>query len=217
MPLDWRARVDELTDVQRLVHLAARLDSVSVEEWRGNLLGQMRRCYEAELTAMAARVGCPGRQARLNNGPILSELNDQAAEWAAGICNTYNYDLAAALHNIGVETPRANRNTYVKRLQAWDQQREKTKSVDIAAYTEGWTRSKAQADFRAMNGTMGTARLVPTEAVCPVCLGLVARGEIPLREALKNPPPFHPRCPHNYEMTLEQVARDDCPLLWLGE
>jgi hypothetical protein len=217
MPRNWQAVVDQLADVQKLVHLAMRRDDLDVDQWRASLLRQMRRAYEEELAAMAARVGCPGRTARLENGPLLSALNEQAGAWAANVCNTYNYDLALAVQAIAEQTPTANRNTYAKRIQEWDEGRKQWKDQQIAAYTDGWTRAQAQSDFRRMNGTLGTAELVPQDAVCPVCLGIIARGKIPLREAMRNPPPFHLGCPHYWDIQAEQAARDDCPLLWMGE
>ena len=64
MPLDWGQLVSQLTNVQKLVHLAARRDPIDVDSMRTSLLREMRRVYEAELTDMAARVGCRGRRGR---------------------------------------------------------------------------------------------------------------------------------------------------------
>lgn len=194
MPREWQPLVNEMTPVGKLVHLAMRRDAYDVEEQRTALLRMMRRAYESELRAMAQRVGCGGRTARLNNGAVLSELNDQAQEWARGIANTYNYDLAQEVGRIRTEAPRANRNTYAARVQEWHTERSAWKDKQIADYADSWARAKAQSDFRDMNNTMGTAQLEPKTGVCPVCLGIIARGDVPLREALKEPPPYHPNC-----------------------
>lgn len=195
MPLDWGQLVSQLTNVQKLVHLAARRDPVDTDAVRTTLLREMRRVYEAELTDMAARIGCRGRRGRLSNGPILTELNEQAKQWAEGINNTYNYDLGSAIRTIATDAPRANRHVYAKRLGEWDSNRAAFKNPQIAQNSEGWARSKAQQDFRIHNPVTGTAELMPKAAVCPICQGIVARGEIPLQEALRGPsPPYHPNC-----------------------
>jgi hypothetical protein len=217
MPRDWRPLVDQMTDVQKLVHLAHRQDSVDVEQRRIELLQAARHAYENELTIQAARVGCPGRVGRLANGPLLSELNDACAAWAESIANTYNYDLAVAIQNIAAETPMANRNTYAKRLRDWHEQRSGWKNPQIAQYTDGAARAQAQADFYRFNPNLGTATLEPTEAVCPVCQGWIERGEVSLRVALNHPPPYHPGCPHGWRTEPDRVPRDECPLLWMGE
>ena len=217
MPRDWEVRMSDLTPVQILVHLALRRDVIDIEEWKTSLLQQMRRIYEHELTAMAARVGCPGRSAMIGEGAILSELNDQAQEWATGICNTFNYDACSAIETIRSDVPTANRHVYAYRLKKWEAARNQWKIPQIAEFTEGWTRSKAQTDFKSHNGTVGMARLVPFHGVCPVCLAMIARGWMPLREALADSPPWHPNCPHTWELDPDKVPPDQCPLLWMGE
>jgi len=214
---DWHGVAEGMTNVQKLVHLAMRQDDFDVDRIRVELLGMRRKAYEDELTIQARRVGCSGRSGRLENGPILSELNGMCAEEAVGIVNTYNYDLAGAVLNIFAETPTANRYVYAKRLQAWEEKRSSWKASQIAEYSEGTARSKAQSDFYELNNIGGVAELMPKSAVCPVCIGWVERGEVPLREAENNPPPYHPNCPHLWSTDPDRVAREDCPLLWMGE
>lgn len=191
MPRDWRSAVAEMTRVQRLVHLAMRRTLDDEERVRAELLRQRRAFYEDELTDQAARVGCPGRRGRLGEGPILSELNEASRDDAASIVNTYNYDLAAAIRQVHAETPTANRWVYAKRLGAWESKRADWKDPQIAQYTEMSARSLAQQHFHRFNATIGFAELMPKTAVCPVCKGWVARGEVPLRVAQEHPPPYH--------------------------
>jgi len=202
--------------VQKLVHLAMRLGEDEVERWRVALLRQLRDEYVHELEMMAERVGCK-RRAHLGEGPILAMLNEQASEWAKGIVNTYNYDLAQAIVAISKQTPTANRHVYAARLRAWEQAREKWKLPQIAAYTSGWARARAQEDFRRYNGVMGSAELVPKSAVCPVCQAIIARGRIPLRVALNDSPPYHPNCPHRWSIFADKITEQECALLWMGE
>ena len=217
MARQWQPLVDQLSDVGKLVHLAARKEPLDVDRVRSELLRERRRYYEAELTAQAARVGCPGRSGNLSNGAILSELNQKSMEDATSIVNTYNYDLAVAIRYIRAETPTANRFTYAKRLGEWETRRGAWKNDQIALYTETSARAKAQADFYQYHANFGTAELVPKTAVCPVCRGWVARGEVPLRTAMNHPGPFHVGCPHTWETHPERVAREDCPMLWMGQ
>ena len=126
---------------------------------------------------------------------ILDELRAASERDATSIVNTYNADLASAIRYIRAETPTANRYVYAKRLGEWEQKRAKWKDGQIAQYTEMSARAKAQQDFFAKNSVHeGTATLEPKRAVCPVCQGWVARGEVPITVAKNNPPPYHPNC-----------------------
>ena len=216
MPLDWRTLTGGMTDVMKLVHLAARMDSIDEDEWRTTFLRERRRAYEDELSIQARRVGC-SRRGNLRNGPILSALNETSKTDAASIVNTFNYYLAAAIIRIKEEVPTANRYTYAKRLAVWAPTYWAWKQPQIDQMTDGTARAKAQTDFYQHNGHFGTARLLPTTAVCPVCLGWIARGIVPLRIALQYPPPYHPNCPHYWSTRPDKVAKEDCQMLWMGE
>lgn len=218
MPLDWHSVVNTMTDVQRLVHLAMRQDAIDEDRTRTELLRQARRIFEEELTIQAGRVGCPGRRGRLSNGPILTEINELCKTWATSQINTYNYDLAGAILSIAADTPSANRNTYTKRLQEWDASRQSQRGPLIAQYIEGAVRALANQHFYEQNGAaLGYAILQPSEAVCPVCQGWIQRGEVPLKVAMNNPPPYHFRCPHSFTIYPDKWSPDDCPILWMGE
>ena len=219
MPRDWESKVSELSDVGKLVHLSMRRDNVDEEQMRGELLKVRRRAYEHELTLQARRVGCNGRQGRLTTGDTLSELNDDSKADAESMANTYNYDLAIAIQHIRNETPRANRHTYAKRLQSWETARTKWKAEQVARWTEGSARNRAQADFYRLNGIGGTAIVRPGSAAEPVCRGLINRGRIPLQEAMSIAMPVHVGCIHFFEIspnTDDRVPRSECGEMWLG-
>jgi hypothetical protein len=213
----WQPVVENFADVQRLVHLAARMDTYDEDRIRGELLRDRRSYYEAELTNQAARVGCPGRTGRLTNTERLAILNDLSQIDAISIVNTYNYDLAIAIQHIRSEVPTANRFTYAARLRDWQAKRAAWKDRQIQLYTENTARSMAQQDFYLFNNNIGTAELVPKTAVCPVCVGLVARGEVSIRVATNHPPPFHTSCPHLWSMNPGKVAPNECINLWMGQ
>ena len=216
MPLDWHSLVDGMTNVMKLVHLASRMDSIDEDEWRTTFLKQRRRAYEDELSIQARHMGC-NKRGRLGNGPILSALNDASKVDAASVVNTFNYYLAAAIIRIHDEVPTANRFVYAKRLADWAPTYWAWKQPQIDQMTAGTARAKAQQDFYDHNGHFGSARLLPTTAVCPVCQGWVRRGVVPLRVAQQYPPPYHPNCPHYWDTRPDKVAKEDCQNLWMGE
>lgn len=218
MPRNWQAAVDRLSNVGKLVHLAMRMDAFDVTQVRGELVRHLRAAYNDELGIQAARVGCADRQGRLTTGPILSALGEEAAADAESIVNTYNYDLAIAIAHIRTETPTANRYVYAHRLRQWHEARSAWKVPQIAQMTEQKARARAQQDFAEQNGRRtGIARMQPRTAACPICQGWIARGDVPVRVALNNPPPYHVNCPHLWDIDTGRVSRDECPDLWMGE
>lgn len=218
MPRDWKAELDSLSDVQKLVHLAYRMDSVNQEKIRGELLTIRRRAYEQELTLQAQRVGCSGRQGRLSEGATLTALSEQSKADAESIVNTYNYDLAIAIKAIASEVPKANRFTYAKRLATWDIKRAEWKSKQMATNAELAARDLAQKDFMYNNNLEldGYVEIMPKNAAEPICQGLVNRGQIPMKEAQGIALPAHINCIH-YKVTYPaKVPRRECPNLWMG-
>lgn len=217
MPLNWRVVVDQMADVQKLVHLVMRQTDYDEDRIRGELTRQRRRAYEDEISKQARLVGCGQMRGRLTTGQALTELNEMSIRDAQSIVNTYNYDLSTAIQNIKAESPTANRNTYARRLHDWEAKRASWKKGQISQNTEGTARSLAQQDFYRMNGLQGYAVLQPRKAVCPICQGWIDRGEVPLRVAENNPPPYHPNCPHIWQVYPDKVPPEECPLLWVGE
>lgn len=213
---EWGPRVDQLSDVGRLVHLAMRMTVDDVDRLKGELTKTRRLAYEDELTIQAGRVGCRGRRGRLTTGPSLTALSEESQRDAESIVNTYNYDLAVAIEHIRAERPTANRHVYAHRLREWDAKRAAWKSGQIQEYSIGTARALAQQDFYRYNNLTGYARLVPEEAVCPVCVGWVRKGEVDLREAQNHPPPYHVNCPHVWETYPGQVPPRECGDLWVG-
>lgn len=216
MPKNWQARVDELSNVGRLVHLAARFDSVDEEQVRAGLLGIRRKAFEDELKIQARRAGCGDRAPRLLDEGLLTELSETSQRDAASIVNTYNFDLAVQIQAIRNETPTANRHVYANRLATWETRRSQWKAPQIAEFTENTARSKAQAEFVRKNALTGTARLEPRTAAEPICQGWINRGNVPLEVAMNNPPPYHGGCPHLFAVTYDKASVPECGELWLG-
>lgn len=216
---DWQAETDKLTNIGKLVHLAARMDQVDVENIRAQLVKQRRRAYEHEITLQAQRLGCAGRQGRLSGGPTLAEFNRQSETEAESIVSTYNYDLAIQIQAIRAETPTANRNTYASRLKEWDGARAKWKATQIAQWTEGGARDQAQKDFIQNNGIQneGYVTVEPKVAAEPICEGLIKREAIPMREAVGIKMPVHIGCIHSFVTHPDRIPRAECANLWVGE
>ena len=218
MPRNWPEKVEDLTNVQKLVHLAMRYDSYDQERIKGELLQAGRRAYESELTLLAVRMGCPGRSGSLTNGAYLSELNEIYVMHAASIVNTYNYDLAVQIDFLRAQNVRGNRHYYAYHLRQWHETRAQLKNEQIALMTDSVARTLAQQHFYANNGDLGSvAVLLPTTAVCPVCQGWIERGEVPVHEAMNHPPPYHVGCPHSWNFRkADKLSKEDCELLWMG-
>lgn len=218
MSRNWREVVDQMTDVQKLVHLAVRMDQQHEEAYRSELLKSRRREYEAALTDLANAVGCD-REGRLQEGSILTELNNASKIDAGSIVNTYNYDLAHAIIQISNDVPTANRNTYAKRLREWETSRGEWKNQQIALNTHLTTLGKAQREFLENNTNIDAEAILegPDPAAEAICQGWLNRGRVPIQTAINNPSPFHLGCPHPWKiLPLGQVEPGGCDDLWLG-
>lgn len=209
----WEPVVADLTDVGRLVHLAARQTPDDVEEMRKSLLGIRRREYDQAVSDYLVQVGCSG-SGRLGAGAELSLLNDLGKEDAESIANTFNFDLAHAIRNIRQEVPTANRHVFVNRLRAWERERSEWKGTQIALHTAMTTRQQAMVDFSENNGLRPQLQLQPTRAAEPICQGWINRGKVSFRVASNNPSPYHPGCVHFWKPAFEKTA--DCEGLWNG-
>lgn len=213
--LKAKPTIDDLSNVQRLVRLAMQYDSVQVDSVRGELTRARLQAYNDEIGIQARRAGCSG-QGTLTAGPALTQLNDLSKEDAAAYARQYNDDLTKAILKIGTDTPRANRNVYAARLREWEGARAEAKAGPLAQWVENTARSLGFEHFVKNNGLEGTAHLEPFEASCPVCAGVIARGEIPLKLAANLLPPFHPNCPHYMVSDPVKIEAGDCAEIWTG-
>jgi len=217
MPLDWTTLRDQMSAVQQWIFLVARYDSVDEERIRADLLSMRRKAYNDELTIQAQHVGRPGQVGRLGNGTILSALNDDSERDAKSIANTYNYFLGLGIILAGRLARRGNRTYYAKAIRDWQPTYWAWKDPIITVTTDKSARAMALEDFYRFNASaMGTAKLEPRSAVCPVCVGWIARGVVPLYVALANPASFHVNCPHYWDTRPEKVSPEECPNLWMG-
>lgn len=217
MPRDPATLIAKLSPVQRIVYDWAH-EGESQSAIRSDELQRIRIvAFNSEIGNQNYAVGCFARGGYLTNPDIITSLKRDSDKDAAGIVNTFNYDLAAAIIRIGEEHPKLSRYKYGDYLIDWRRQRDAVKGPQIAQYTESDARAKAQTEFYRRNWQLiGTARLEPTSAVCPVCQSWVARGEVPMAVAINNPPPYHLRCPHFWVTNPKKVLPGGCAKLWNG-
>ena len=214
-PRQWEPLVAEFSDVMKLVHLAMRRDTTDITSIANELFKEKRQAYEDGLTAQAANAGCAGRKGVMPNDK-LTMAHDESNSEAAGIANTYNYDLAVAIRHIRTETPSANRHVYAKRLLEWEATRDEWKSQQIALWNQTkWTNIAFQ-DFLAHNPQLnnGYAILQPKRTVCKICQYWASRGKVPLAEASRIEFPAHINCPHYWETHYK--GKVNCEELWMG-
>jgi hypothetical protein len=220
---DWRKLVDEMSDVQKLVHLAYRKTADDEEEWADDIFKNNRKTYTDTLDEEAAAWGCHPPPASLTRGPILKAIHDEADESGRSIVGTFNYDLALEIRRIGRETPTANRHVYAYRLRTWVQERDRWKLPQITTIETFKTVNRAQDDFYRFNDLpQEGAEVVPyvTPNMCPICAEYVAGNPYPsMQELLRQCQlPAHPHCPHyGRVIPARRLTRQECRELWLGE
>lgn len=217
---NWRPLVDQMTDVQRKVHLAARGVEDDEKVWRARIFADVRGEYEHTIREEVKALGCldPGRVV-LQNGPELKALATRAQQSAKSIVNTYNYDLARAILAIGAQTPRANRYTYFARLDTWEKARAERKDQQITDVEVGWAINRAKESFHANNAILARAEVWPYPTVCPVCAEYVAGNPYSSMDELyrRCELPAHVGCPHHGRPLLDRkLTREECAGLWIG-
>ena len=225
MPRNWQEVVqdDEFTDIQKLVHLAMRMDALHESSLQSALMDIGKGSFEATLTELARTAGCTSRKGLLTDEGLLNNLVNISARDAKSVTNTYNFDLATAIIGIRASAPRANRYIYARRLKEWDRSRTEWKSRQVALNTALKARTLAHAEFMTKNPDLqGFAILEgPNPAQEAICQGFLNRGRVPIQVALENPSPFHIGCPHTWRFIFTKLGRKAqkdarCSDMWLG-
>jgi len=218
MPRNPDTLTGRMTPVQYIVYSAAQEGDAQARAMSRELAEMRRLAFNDELTTLNYAAGCYARAGNVRDPTLLRRLQVESDEDAAGIVNTFNYDLAAAILRIGQEYPQANRAVYAARLREWRNTRETWKAGQIVRHTELTARAAAQSEFRRRNeGLLKKARLQPASAKCPVCIGWIKRGDVPAYVAVRYPPPYHTNCPHFFEFTSAKLKPGECATLWNGE
>jgi hypothetical protein len=223
-PDEVDAQVEELSRVQRLVHLAARMTDDDVRALAERIKRDNVSTYEEALTHLARQHGCYRAEGRLGNNDIRSDIRD-AAKWsAASIANTYNYELARAIRRVGEEVPTANRHVYAYRLfhapDSWGRRYAASKAEQVAQFERWQAINLAIGHFYQFNAVGEQyAEVRPYDTLCPACAGYVAGNPYPSVEALYRNVvlPAHLGCPHYGAAVGGRVAAGECEELWLGQ
>lgn len=215
-PAQVQFRVDALTNVGKLVHLAMRYDSVMVDRIAATLFDKMRQHYVDAVSSMARSVGCR-KTAHLSDSPELEQLRQNARAHAESIANTYNFDLTFAIETVRRESPRANRFTYSSRLATWEQTRAAWKDAQIALMTYQFATQLGKEHFMEHNaGIVNTegAILVPRRAAEANCQALIDAGVHPVDVIRQIPMPLHYNCVHQWRIVKGDTP--DCNQIWVG-
>lgn len=218
---DWHSLVNQMSYVQRLVHLAFRQVDADVREWRNQLFGVMRAAFAEAIQAEIVAVGCPnpGRIV-VREGAELRIIAHRAQTVAEGIVNTYNYDLAHEILRIGEEVRTANRNTYTARLYRWDAARKGWKYAQIAETETAWAINMGKDAFHTYNSDIpAQAEVVPNKTQCPICAEYVRGNPYPSMAELYRRCilPAHPYCPHHGRVIPSgKPSPETCRQLWRG-
>lgn len=222
---DWRQLVDEMSDVQKLVHLTARMQDADVTEIGDRLFKEGREAYREGLNAEIRRWGCTDRAIVPTAGPELSAIRERADFAAESITGTYNFNLAKEILRIGEDTPKANRNVYAFRLfkagDSWDKLYWDRKKTEVAQVETMTMINASTADFYARNGDLlqPEANVIPQLAVCPICQAMIDGNPWPSVDEVYRQfdVPPHLNCPHYVEaVATRRLSLDECRQLWVG-
>jgi len=198
---DWQAIVDAMPEARQSIFYAMRQDAVDVARTRAELQRVRRLAFVDELEIQAENTGDEYDPALIDQ--YLADLEQMSAQDAESIINTYNYDLAIAIANIAAGLGGL---AILALLQEWEERRLAWKTKVIVQYTEISARELGQRAFYWGKDYEGYAMLEPRTAVCPICQGWIDRGRVPVRVAMNNPPPYHIRCPHTWDIVTKQLS-----------
>ncbi len=200
--------------VTRAIALLYKFQDSEIEEYAQRLITAKTRAYKEAIAEELRRTGC-SKAVRDPAGAELRHIRAAARTEAAGIVKTWNRDVERQLERIYRETPTANRNTYISRMEAWAARRDVQKSLSIALNTTQEARGYAAVRFATRNKIETKWMFVGPPPVCQICARLFAKGLVTLAFVKRNPVPVHPGCPHSWRQQTTTQAFD-CDALWAG-
>lgn len=223
---DWQAYVATLTDVQKLVHLSARMDQQARDEFRKRRFDEARQVWKQTLQKELDKWGCAGTKALPpSHGQELNDIADRADFSADSVTNTYNLELAKAIRRIGEEVPTANRYVYAYRLfyspGGWDHGYWLEKSVQVGQIETMTHINAAVEAFYMRNGDLlePEANVIPMETVCDICKEIVAGNPYKDVDTVYRmyDLPAHMGCPHVAQAVANKRLNPmTCRELWAG-
>lgn len=236
---DPGAVIRDFTERQILVYNAAKYGEREVEEFTDLFLEENAASVESAIRVQVDMAG--GSPVLVALGDLMRELIERAARASAeSVVNTYNYDLARAIKEIGetegvegedgedyVEPPVT---TYREKLfgatklglflgAAWFAARSLWKRAMIAMSETARALNFGIKVFYENNPQISTQALItPFDAVCPICIDAVNGNPYPTIEAAfaAGPWPAHANCVH-YVTPADNVTPVETQDLWTGE
>jgi hypothetical protein len=176
---------------------------------------QRAEAWQGALTEQARTLGS-GRQGKAPSGGDQRYLLGESRKDAASIRQTFNRDLGRQIEKLYAANPDGNRQYYVDALTQWADERAAWKDYQITLYNNKTARHYAQQRFRQENATRAARyRAKGPAPVCNDCAAAFAAGVVGQAFVNANPFPFHPGCPHEWQI-IEMGAWVALDELWVG-
>ncbi len=203
--------MSDLTDIITLLYSYQQED---IDHLKRQLTERYKATWINTLADLGTKHGCnkpPGTP----KGQDAKYLSEQASVDVRSIANTYARELNNFINRVFKENPRANRNTYYKRIDEWVAKRDQYKTWQIGLMTDSNARQYAQLRFYAENPQIAPKfRYSAIPPVSKECNKRTAKGLVTLAYVRKHPTPAHINCPHTW---IEQrPVNIGCDGLWLG-
>lgn len=208
---------DTFSEVMSLVYSRLRWGAVEASRFEAAIYQMMVDELTAQIGEELAVIGCSrAKSVNLTNPTILANVRETAKRDAVSIVDTYNRDLAYAVRAIRTETPTANRNVFIKRIDEWARAREAWKNNQIALNAISGAKNYAIKEFVRQNGIQPKWYVDgPNPAAEPECQELIDNGPYdgptPPRDL-----PLHRNCPHVWRVGYGDYE-PNCQEVWAGE
>jgi hypothetical protein len=203
--------MSRLTDILYLLYSMDESDTAKIAK---QLNERMRASWVNHVSDLAKQHGCT-QLGQTPKGADAAKFKADAKRDAESIVKTYNRELKAEIARIIIDAPKANRNTIIKRLEAWKRRRDGHKIWAIGLNTDSNARERAFQRFYQMNAQIRRQFVAAgPPAVCVICLRIFASGIVDFEFTQRRPLPAHYACPHFYRSVAPQKV--DCAKLWVS-
>lgn len=218
----------------------SQIDGATLQELEDTLTAVQMESYLAGINAQLMALGMDPISS-LTDPAVLQAIQDDAAQRAAGIADTWNNDAAtqagqAWLTSQDITLPPgdytdndlgwagatgdARQQALEDAMQGWVDDRSDYKSDMWASDAAQTGFNQAVLDFQDQNGLASTGYIDgPNPAVCQECQDWLDKGdEIPIDELQEFPPDgLHPQCTHSPQPNLTDAAITSDTPLWTAQ
>lgn len=205
--------MSKLTDIIALLY---RMDEDDTRKTARQLNERYRASWVNTLSDLAKKHGC-SRLGQVPKGDDAKKFREDARRDAESITRTFNTQLENEIKRIIKDVPKANRNTIIKRLEAWKKKRDAYKTLDIGINTDGAARQYAFTRFYQENSQIRRAFIAAgPPPTCAKCIRIFAAGIVDFEYTQQHPLGLlcHYNCPHFYRSVAPQKV--ECSTLWLS-